>query len=84
MSCRAFSRRIEHQVLQQAFERTGAEQIQFEYRETAKNSPTGDFLKGLLGDIGAVGVLERAAFDEKCPALYHRVDYLERVVVGKN
>jgi FkbH-like protein len=84
MSCRAFSRRIEHQVLRQIFEKTGVEQIQFEYSETAKNSPTGDFLKVLLGDVEAAPALKRAAFEEKCPALYHRVDYVVRALVGKD
>ncbi len=65
MSCRAFSRRIEFQVLKQLFEK--AERIQFAYVETAKNGPTKDFLKG-------ESVLTRAEFEAKCPPLYHRIE----------
>jgi len=65
MSCRAFSRRIEHQVLKQLFEK--ADRIQFAYQETPKNGPTKDFLKG-------ESVLTRADFEAKCPPLYHRIE----------
>lgn len=70
MSCRAFSRRIEHQILQQLFERLQARQIQFAFTETAKNVPTRDFLKSILGDEP---VLTRVAFEQKCPRLYHKI-----------
>jgi FkbH-like protein len=68
MSCRAFSRRIEHQVLAQLFERPEVEKIQFAYIETPKNAPARDFLKGFERP------LTKAAFTSQCPALYHRIE----------
>jgi len=65
MSCRAFSRRIEYQVLKQLFEK--ADRIEFAYTETSKNGPAKDFLKG-------ESVLTRAEFEAKCPPLYHRIE----------
>jgi len=65
MSCRAFSRRIEYQTLKQLFAK--AERIQFAYRETPKNGPAKDFLRG-------ESVLTRAEFEANCPPLYHRIE----------
>jgi len=74
MSCRAFSRRIEHQTLAQLFERYGAETIVFDFVSTAKNKPLADFLRDLLDDEPANGaVLSREKFAEKLPKLYHQL-----------
>ena len=43
MSCRAFSRRIEHQCLRFLFDELGAERISFEYTPTSRNGPMRDF-----------------------------------------
>ena len=44
MSCRAFSRRIEHHCLHYLFESMGAEAVVVNWEETPRNGPTRDFL----------------------------------------
>jgi FkbH-like protein len=74
MSCRAFSRRIEHQTLAQLFDRYGAETILFDFNPTPKNKPIADFLRDLLDEEPATGVaLTREKFNEKLPKLYHQL-----------
>jgi FkbH-like protein len=74
MSCRAFSRRIEHQCLKLLFDRYHAAGIVFEYVPTPKNGPLRDFLAEISG-VRPTGpfTLTRAQFEERCPPLYHRV-----------
>jgi FkbH-like protein len=74
MSCRAFSRRIEHRCLQAMFEQYAAEEIFFNFQPTPKNGPLRDFLASITGVIpeGPCS-LKRALFEEKRPALYQRV-----------
>lgn len=79
MSCRAFARRIEYQVLKVLFESTGAYAVDFDFAPTAKNCPLQDFFAGLLGKNPAAAFqLKRPQFDEKCPALYHTVRDMRR------
>ena len=74
MSCRAFSRRIEHQCLQKLFERTGAREIVFQFLPTPKNGPLREFFEGLTGVSPAASfAITRAQFEEKRPPLYHQV-----------
>jgi FkbH-like protein len=75
MSCRAFSRRIEHQCLRHLFEELGAERIKFEYLQTERNGPTRDFLASFVGTAldGAV-TLSKEDFSAKVPQLFHRVE----------
>jgi FkbH-like protein len=74
MSCRAFSRRIEHQTLLQLFQRFGAETIAFDFAPTPKNKPVSDFLVDLLGEEPAAdALLTRTRFTEKLPKLYHQL-----------
>jgi FkbH-like protein len=81
MSCRAFSRRIEHQCLKQLFERFDCESISFCFEPTPRNGPLQEFFSGLLGGPPAPGVcLSRASFLEKCPRLFHRVTKMKEVV----
>jgi FkbH-like protein len=47
MSCRAFSRRIEHHTLDALFRRTGADETSFEFRETERNGPLREFFDAL-------------------------------------
>lgn len=49
MSCRAFSRRIEHQCVEEIFKRHPVDAIDFDFRATAKNGPLQEFLTELLG-----------------------------------
>ena len=72
MSCRAFSRRIEHRCLREIFTRYGASEIVFDFKPTAKNGPIQDFFSTMLVRTSDVEVrLLRDDFEAKCPALYH-------------
>jgi predicted enzyme involved in methoxymalonyl-ACP biosynthesis len=74
MSCRAFSRRVEHQCLRTLFDRFGLNEVVFDFAPTAKNGPTRDFLGTLLGSAPAGKVaVTRQEFDARCPVLHHRV-----------
>ena len=74
MSCRAFSRRIEHQSLKQLFEKFGAEEISFDYQETTRNGPLRECVAQLLGSpLAANFRASRAVFSEKSLSLFHRV-----------
>ncbi len=74
MSCRAFSRRIEHQCLKSLFECSGAAEIFFDFQPTARNGPLQDFLEGIAEakPAGPFSVT-RSQFEGKCPRLYHRI-----------
>ncbi len=75
MSCRAFSRRIEHHCLRYLFDELGVSEIQFEYEKTAKNNPVQEFLAELAGSPPGSGVtLSRCDFEAHSPALFHRVE----------
>jgi FkbH-like protein len=77
MSCRAFSRRIEHQSLKQLFRKFEAEEICFDYQATHRNGPLHEFFAGLLGAVPTTDLrLSKAAFLEKSPSLFHRVEEL--------
>lgn len=75
MSCRAFSRRIEHQCLKVLFEHYSVDQIIFDFKQTPKNGPLQEFLADLTGSrlSGAVQ-LSRSQFEDRCPPLYHTVE----------
>ena len=74
MSCRAFARRIEYQMLARLFEETGADCAAFRFVPTAKNAPIRDFLASLFDEPGeGEGRINRDSFSAKCPTLYHRV-----------
>lgn len=74
LSCRAFSRRIEHQVLQACFERLGVDQLVFDFQPTERNAPLRNLLAELTGaDPGSPTTLTRAAFDSRCPPLFAKV-----------
>lgn len=75
MSCRAFSRRIEHQCLRRLFAQyPEAGEIVFDFTPTSKNGPTQEFLSALLGHAeGGEARLSRDLFEAKCPLLYHTV-----------
>jgi FkbH-like protein len=65
MSCRAFSRRIEHHTLDGLFRKTNADEIVFDFRPTPRNGPLQEFLAaiGALPGDGASCRITRAAFD---------------------
>ena len=69
MSCRAFSRRIEHQCLKLLLSRW--DQLRFRYEQTERNGPVQDFLGEMVPDYLTI---ERAEFDRRCPALFHQTE----------
>lgn len=74
ISCRAFSRRIEHHCLKYLFEGLGADQIVFDYQPTPRNSVLREFFVSLLnGPPGKEMCLSRELFAENAPPLFHRV-----------
>ncbi len=74
LSCRAFSRRIEHRCVALLFEHLQAGEVAFDFQATPRNGPLQEFFAGLLGGPPAGCVcLPKATFVRSCPALYHQV-----------
>ncbi|HZS56201.1 MAG TPA: HAD-IIIC family phosphatase [Bryobacteraceae bacterium] len=74
MSCRAFSRRIEHACISALFQRFGSENMFFEFKATSKNGPISDFLAQFsVGSRDGQVAIEKTAFETKCPKLYHQI-----------
>lgn len=76
LSCRAFSRRIEHHTLEYLFGWTGAREIALEYRPTERNQPLQGFLRELGLETGSAGelVIKREEFERAEHALPHAVE----------
>ena len=74
MSCRAFSRRIEHQCLKFLLEKTGAEEIVFGFAPTSRNGPLREFFRPWLSDLPP-GPFSLATINvlAKLPALFHDI-----------
>ncbi|HEX4169217.1 MAG TPA: HAD-IIIC family phosphatase [Bryobacteraceae bacterium] len=66
LSCRAFSRRIEHQMLKSLFEHW--KNLDFQFVPTERNGPTAAF----LASIGANTAITRDQFAERCPPLFQK------------
>jgi FkbH-like protein len=49
MSCRAFSRRIEHRCLEELFSKFDVDEIELDYAHTERNGPLSQFLTEILG-----------------------------------
>jgi FkbH-like protein len=75
MSCRAFSRRIEHLTLKQIFDKFAAEEVTFDYQPTPRNAPLQEFFTDLLGASphGRCS-LSLAGFSNKSFDLFQRVE----------
>lgn len=77
LSCRAFSRRIEHACLKALFERYGTDSIAFDFLPTPRNGPLRAFFADLLGrEPDGPFEITRSAFDAACPPLFHRTKEL--------
>lgn len=65
LSCRAFSRRIEHHCLATLVEETGAETVLLDYKATERNGPTRDFITELTGQApeGPVTVMRERVLE---------------------
>jgi FkbH-like protein len=72
MSCRAFSRRIEHACLRYLFDRLDVPEIRFNFRPTERNGPVQEILK-LYMSSGPGAALTRELFDKKAPKLFHQL-----------
>ncbi len=71
MSCRAFSRRIEHGCLLRLFEKFGADEAAFDFSPTPRNGPLQTFFAGLLGSTPERPFsLRREQANEKSPRVY--------------
>ena len=75
MSCRVFSRRIEHCCLRYLFEEFKAVEVVLRFQSTARNSPFREFVAGIMnsnpedGDVR----ISRPLFEGNCPQLHHRI-----------
>lgn len=76
MSCRAFSRRLEHHTLDSVFTYCDASEIEFEFQATERNGPLREFLRalGVVADGEGRWRISRAEFLERCGTLPHRVE----------
>ncbi len=74
MSCRAFSRRIEHALLLHAFRKFGAQSAELDFSVTARNEPLRVFFTELL-EAPPAGrfTISRQQFDSKQPEVYFEV-----------
>ena len=75
MSCRAFSRRIEHATLRYLFDRLDAEKVCFEFQPTERNGPVRTFFADFAINESAPE-LSRTTFEARCPQLSHSVKEL--------
>lgn len=74
MSCRAFSRQIEHRVLKELFSRFAPSHIEFRYTETPRNGPLRNFLGSFVPRPFAEPLaISARRFGEICPSLPHEV-----------
>ena len=82
MSCRAFSRRIEHQCVRLLFEQFPVKEIAFDYRPTDRNGPCQEFFAALLGgspasprgaDATPLALVSKDRFASHCPPLFHQI-----------
>ncbi len=80
MSCRAFSRRLEHHTLDGLFCHSNAEEIEFAFKATGRNQPLHEFFLGLgiLPDAEGLHRISRSGFREHCGDLPHQVSNLTK------
>ena len=74
MSCRAFSRQIEHHTLDRLFAHFTASSVKLDYLRTDRNMPLQEFL-GAIGTepIASVPVIAADEFHRSCRSLPHKV-----------
>lgn len=76
MSCRAFSRRIEHRCVQYLFDHFDVDELAFELERTERNGPTIEFFESILGPVSdEICFLRRDRF--VAPLLTHRLTEVE-------
>jgi FkbH-like protein len=74
MSCRAFSRRIEYQMLKSLFERLDADGLRFDLEPNERNGPLREFVKAISGHEpdGPVQI-QKSDFLRRCPQLFAKL-----------
>ncbi len=71
LSCRVFSRRIEHTMLSHLFETEGLDEIVLQFKRTDRNGPVREFIEELTGKAPEGDVsISRELFESKKPELY--------------
>jgi FkbH-like protein len=75
MSCRAFSRHIEFQMLRQLFSKSGAPEVLFDFQPTERNRTLQDFFRHFIPDFIPQSKLKLSAdvFEKLCPPLFQQV-----------
>lgn len=74
MSCRAFSRRIEYQCIQELFERFHVREMRFDFARTERNGPLSEFFSHLASREPEPGLrLTREEFEANRPRLFATV-----------
>jgi FkbH-like protein len=77
MSCRAFSRQIEHRCLQELYSRFDVDEIEFDFAATDRNKPFQAFLSDMLGEPPFPAcILPRTLFLAKFSQKSHDVEEL--------
>ncbi len=77
LSCRAFSRRIEHATLAILFSRFSAGSITFDAQPTDRNQPARQLWEEFSLPFTAAAPLPRGLFETRCPALPHRKEIFD-------
>ncbi len=71
MSCRAFSRRIEHRTLQEVFDKCGVQEVLLNFQANSRNAPFAGFVASLLGrPLESPCLISRQEFEKNSPALH--------------
>ncbi len=85
MSCRAFSRRLEHHTLDGLFHHSHADEIEFAFEATARNQPLQEFLHslGISPDAEGAYCVSRSGFQERCGVLPHQVSSLTNNLISR-
>jgi len=75
MSCRAFSRHIEHRCLEYLFESLPITEVQLDFQPTTRNGPAQEFLSQFVdAELTPPVRIQRATFMERKPALAHKIN----------
>jgi FkbH-like protein len=85
MSCRAFSRRLEHHTLDGLFRYSNAEEVEFAFTPTERNQPLQQFFHslGISADQEGRYRISRPHFREQCGVLPHQVSNLTNKLTPK-
>jgi FkbH-like protein len=80
MSCRAFSRRIEHKCIDTLFTELNASDIEFNFAPSQRNEPVRRFFSAMTGKAPDREFrMTKAQFADVCPPLYQQVNHKPRM-----